>query len=750
MTQNTPNDNIVFLESPKNTTKQITDGTAIFRRLSDLGYVPIPIVPHDKQFAKKDNTLQQGGKSPGRFDPSSNTWRGLSGWSRFLDTPPTPHTLSIWESWTSGGMPGAGILTGNIIAIDIDITHQELAKATIRSAKETLGDTPFIRFGNAPKAMLIYRLNTGTTTKMRSATFDLDDHKRQVVEVLGKGQQFVAFGIHPSTKKSYMWPVKSLLDTPANKLPTVTLEKIQEFLSCFEMLAGEIFGAEMKSLPSDDNSPHVSDKELSDRNGFAQQAAAALSPSLSDDYHSWVRVGLAIKGAFPDDEPLAFELFDEFSSKSESYTPEETLSKWQSFKPERIGAGTLYKLAKDCGWQPPHALPEDEFTTIIESKPLDNIWLSDFEGVDLPPREWLLGKYLIRGHVTTLVAPGGVGKSTLTLAWAASLASSIDLVSAKPHETGKVWLINNEDDTLEMKRRFAAMRQYYNIDWNHLRNRIAFSDSTFTIALRGPNGAINPSPQLQAAITFIKENNIAALIVDPLVETHQAEENDNVQMKRVMSFYRQIAHETNCAVCLVHHTSKPQGGSSEGFAGNANAGRGASSVVNAARISLTLFDMSAKDAERYGITEDSRARYVRLDDAKANLSLKSQKANWFYRETVKLENGDEVGVLRPEKLVEKEVNESRNIVDALLNFEPLRAAGRAPLPDVVSYLQNEWIIDPEMTPRGAQNKVAKALEKPVPVLQIDNCFIWFEREEGVKRGGRIIRFGNSQQEGGEA
>jgi hypothetical protein len=56
--------------------------------------------------------------------------------------------------------------------------------------------------------------------------------------------------------------------------------------------------------------------------------------------------------------------------------------------------------------------------------------------------------------------------------------------------------------------------------------------------------------------------------------------------------------------------------------------------------------MSERDAEKLGLAPDDRHRWVRLDDAKANLSL-SESAKWFRRESVTIANGDEVGVLVP-------------------------------------------------------------------------------------------------------
>ncbi|WP_254443799.1 AAA family ATPase [Ruegeria sp. HKCCA4008] len=45
----------------------------------------------------------------------------------------------------------------------------------------------------------------------------------------------------------------------------------------------------------------------------------------------------------------------------------------------------------------------------------------------IPPRPWLYGQHLIRKQVSVTVAPGGVGKSSLTICEGLAMASGRDL-----------------------------------------------------------------------------------------------------------------------------------------------------------------------------------------------------------------------------------------------------------------------------------------------------------------------------------
>lgn len=271
----------------------------------------------------------------------------------------------------------------------------------------------------------------------------------------------------------------------------------------------------------------------------------------------------------------------------------------------------------------------------------------------LPPRPWLAKKRLMRGKVTVIVAPGGSGKSLLTLQWASALAlgkgdfCSLDIVGGPCG----VLLVNNEDEDAELDLRSAAIFEYFGLDYLEARKRLDIYSGvqeTFKIALRAQRGGkLVPSPEFDELVTYVVERNISCVIFDPLVSLHEADENSNSEMDSVMRLLTRLAAATHCAVAVIHHTNKPPAASTESYAGNGNVGRGASAVRDASRVQLTLFGMSKDDAERFGIPEKERRYYVRLDDAKENLYLGGD-ADWFKKVSVPIGTGAEsMGVLVP-------------------------------------------------------------------------------------------------------
>src|SRR5581483_7782417 len=113
------------------------------------------------------------------------------------------------------------------------------------------------------------------------------------------------------------------------------------------------------------------------------------------------------------------------------------------------------------------------------------------------------------------------------------------------------------------------------------------------------------------AVSLTKK--IGFVVIDPFVETHEVDENDNAQVKAVAALWREVARRCDCAVVLVHHTGKPPAAAPDGWVGSLSASRGASSLAGVARIVRTLFCMSERDAEKLGLAPEDRHRWVRLD-----------------------------------------------------------------------------------------------------------------------------------------
>jgi hypothetical protein len=306
------------------------------------------------------------------------------------------------------------------------------------------------------------------------------------------------------------------------------------------------------------------------------------------------------------------------------------------------------------------ALPKPEDAPIEQEEAKRDAALSvatvdafDFEESAIPTRPWMIPGVMLRGYTHMLVAPGGSGKSLFTLQLAIAMATGEQWGDWSPRKRFRSLIINVEDDLFEQRRRLSAARRVMNPDIGRLRGMIhlAQDNQSILVSKTDPQTkSVVVTPLVEGLRRFIIENQIDALIVDPFAETFEGDENSNSEVKWAMKVWRdEIARPCNCAVYLVHHTTKY----ANGGAGDANIIRGAGAIVNSTRIAATLMPMTGEEAQALGIEPEQRNRYVRYDDAKANQSLVSGRGHWFEKISVELANGggleqpDEVGALAP-------------------------------------------------------------------------------------------------------
>jgi hypothetical protein len=81
----------------------------------------------------------------------------------------------------------------------------------------------------------------------------------------------------------------------------------------------------------------------------------------------------------------------------------------------------------------------------------------------IPPCPWVYGRHLIRKQISVTVAPGAVGKSSLSICEALSMASGRRLLGDWTADHLKVWLFNLEDPRDEMDRRLVAAMQHHGV-----------------------------------------------------------------------------------------------------------------------------------------------------------------------------------------------------------------------------------------------------------------------------------------------
>lgn len=325
--------------------------------LFDNGYSVVPITPIDAKARDKKTgelvPMKSAGKAPGLKDWQSVTidQDAITEWSRKYFR------------------YGVGIRTWYTPAVDVDCMDAD-ASVYMRNFVEGLVGFAPARVGRAPKTLLVYRADE-PFTKVKSHTWFDDFGEKNAVEILGAGQQFVAYGIHPATKKPYHWiGHESPLNTNGHlDLENITLAQARKIVDEFDRYAEEQGwekadphkeppqrGKLVSGAPEDDQdsgevdeddwvqSDDVKDKWQGTYEEF-EELIADLPPA--EDYSSWFPRIAAIKDA--EREPDEFkEIAREWSSRAENYDEDGFDDKWDNGNFRRTGAGSfgLHSLVK--------------------------------------------------------------------------------------------------------------------------------------------------------------------------------------------------------------------------------------------------------------------------------------------------------------------------------------------------------------------------------------------------------------------
>ncbi|MCJ2072968.1 bifunctional DNA primase/polymerase [Methylobacterium sp. J-030] len=154
-------------------------------------------------------------------------WR----WTVWCHRRPREVQVARWATKYRGY--SVGIACGaSVVAIDIDEDEGVRADALQKMAELFLGQTPLVRFGRAPRRVLVYRVVGDTPILSRD--FDADQAR---VQILGAGRQFVAFGLHPTTGQPYRWVNHSPTTLPLSELPSVRPDQVERYIRALELLS---------------------------------------------------------------------------------------------------------------------------------------------------------------------------------------------------------------------------------------------------------------------------------------------------------------------------------------------------------------------------------------------------------------------------------------------------------------------------------------------------------------------------------
>jgi len=279
---------------------------------------------------------------------------GITGWTNIQAD------LNQLGQWASAGFEGVGVLTKNNPGVDIDILDEAVSATMIEKVRNKYPGG-LERIGKSPKTLIAYRTTT-PFKKVRSCTYEDQFGDQHAVEILGDGQQYVAYAEHPDTLRPYSWhgdgngAGPGVFEVESDSLPIINLEDARLVVGWFEELAQEKVNSEgwvkvrdgqggnlAEEAVEEIEDPDIDFTNLRPRLNLSQaEIDRALSAVPADDYDKWIKVGMALWHEFEGSQQ-GFEVWHDWSQTSDSYTNERSLRiRWRGFRPGRGGRVTTF------------------------------------------------------------------------------------------------------------------------------------------------------------------------------------------------------------------------------------------------------------------------------------------------------------------------------------------------------------------------------------------------------------------------
>ena len=299
-------------------------------------------------------------------------------WKSFMTHAADDETVARWAANDTN----VGIITGkvsNLVVLDFD---NELAEAEAK--RRGLPETVTVKTSRGRHYYYSHPGRAVLKPKAFPAGMDIQsDHKF----VVGPGS------IHPDGSV-YEWENDPAV-YPLAGIPEWVLEPP---LGACTKPVGE---------RDDDQGSWVTPKTLG-------ELSDALSVIDADEYHLWVRMGMALK-TIPNDKGKSLWL--DWSAKSVKFDAAYAFNKWESFKPANTHWKTVFIEAQEnWGWPNPRASKRNEAPSPKGRTPIDLGNVPDFH-----PNEFILDGFMPVG-VSVVAGAWGAGKSTNLVPLMASVA----------------------------------------------------------------------------------------------------------------------------------------------------------------------------------------------------------------------------------------------------------------------------------------------------------------------------------------
>lgn len=228
---------------------------------------------------------------------------------------------------------------------------------------------------------------------------------------------------------------------------------------------------------------------------------------------------------------------------------------------------------------------------------------SDFEGVAVPERDWLVPSVLVRRSLTLFAGDGGTGKSLLCLQMQVAAALGRDWLGLQMPAPMNSFAFYCEDDRDEIHRRLFDILRQNQCSFADLRGRVRFisrvglENELVTFSGYKDTAKAKRTALFHSIEDEIKDWGAQLIVIDTAADAFAGNENIRPQVRAFVNLMRRLALVNNGGVILNSHPSKSSMTDGSGFSGS-------TAWNGSVRNRLYLTRPKQKDEDDEGPTDD--------------------------------------------------------------------------------------------------------------------------------------------------
>ena len=236
-------------------------------------------------------------------------------------------------------------------------------------------------------------------------------------------------------------------------------------------------------------------------------------------------------------------------------------------------------------------------------KPINSI-------ITAPSTDWIVKNMFARKTVSFMFGEAGSGKTFLIQDLLLKLSNGTDVFSGIPVQKNKVLLIEGDTTDSLLKDRFMLMTN----EFDFMLTTSSFLYVNKYNVEKDQNEELNLSTEKGRAnfAKCINSSKCDFVVIDTLISFID-NENDQVEMQKVISFLRKIAYQNNCHILICHHCRKKEAGdkrtrlSQSDMIGTSVLNRLASFIISVEK------DEDTNEEELHGIIRVSKSWYNQIN-----------------------------------------------------------------------------------------------------------------------------------------